>query len=207
MRIMSVASALLAMSAAAGPAAAVTIQFNGSRSNIDAPGPASPRCGSRTTTTVVHNPPTATSAGVSNLGAFTPTLSHCIQLPLSNVAENTFDLGQFTFDFGMGDTLFGTYGGVINFLAPRVYTVTQSHVFTGGTGYFFGATGGIDSSGTLSFVTGRPTVEQTFAGAITLGGVPEPSIWLTLIAGFGVIGVAMRRRRTVFAFAGRTATA
>lgn len=199
MRALSVASALLALSGAAVPAAAVTIQFNGARSNIDAPGPASARCGSRTTTHVVHNPPTATSVGVSNLGTFTPTMSHCIQLPLSNAGPNSFDLGQFTFDFGMGDTLFGTYSGVLNFLAPRVYAVSQTHVFTGGTGYYFGATGGIDSSGTLSFLSGRPTVEQTFAGAITLGGVPEPSIWLTLIAGFGVIGAAMRRRRTVFA--------
>lgn len=201
MRSLSVASALLALSTAAGPAAAVvTIPFDGARSNVDAPGPASPRCGSRTTANVVHNPPAATSVGVSNLGAFTPTLSHCIQLPLSNSAPNTFDLGQFTFDFGMGDTLFGTYSGVLNFLAPRVYEVSQTHVFTGGTGYYFGATGGIESSGTLSFLTGRPTVEQTFAGEIVLGGVPEPSVWLTLILGFGVIGAAMRRRRVGVAF-------
>ena len=194
MRLLSVAGASLVLSAAAVPAGAVTIQFNGSRTNIDAPGPASPRCGSRATTNVSHDPPTRTSVGVSNLGAFTPTLSHCIQLPLSNTAPNAFDLGEFTFDFGLGDALFGTYSGVLNFVAPRVYSVTQTHIFTGGTGFYFGATGGIESSGTLSFLTGRPTVEQTFAGAIILGGVPEPSTWLTLSAGFGAIGAAMRRR-------------
>jgi hypothetical protein len=190
-----VASALLAMVATAVPAGAVTIQFNGSRSNIDAPGTPAARCGSRTTTNVFHDPPTRTSVGLSNLGSFAPTLSHCIQLPLSMAAPSPFDLGQFTFDFGMGDTVFGTYSGFLNYLAPGLYAVTQSHVFTGGTGYYFGATGGIDSSGTLSFRSGRPTVEQTFAGAIELAGVPEPSIWALLVGGFGAIGAAMRRRK------------
>lgn len=37
------------------------------------------------------------------------------------------------------------------------------------------------------------TVEATF----TLNAVPEPATWLTMIAGFGMIGAAMRRRRTV----------
>ena len=31
----------------------------------------------------------------------------------------------------------------------------------------------------------------------TLGGVPEPSTWMMMIAGFGFVGVALRRRRKV----------
>lgn len=40
-------------------------------------------------------------------------------------------------------------------------------------------------------------VDATF----TLSAVPEPATWLTMIAGFGMIGAAMRRRRAVVAVA------
>lgn len=189
------AGALLACAATAVPAGAATIAFTGSRQNVDAPGPAALRCGSRATTNVVNNPPTATSSGISNLGAFTPTLSHCLQLPLSNVLPNPFDLGEFTFDFGSGGTLFGTYSGVLNFLSPGTYSVMQTHIVTGGTGFFTGSSGGFDSAGTLSFTTGRPTVVQTFAGSLNVpAAVPEPKTWLMLIAGFGIVGAAVRQR-------------
>lgn len=194
MRVLSVASALLALSTAAVPATAVTIQFNGSRSNVDAPGPQSPRCGTRTTSNIRHAPPTATSVGVSNLGAFTPTLSHCIQLPLSNVAANTFDLGEFSFDFGAGNVMLGTYSGVLNFVSPGVYAISQTHFVTGGTGNFFQASGSFGSSGFLTFPNGRPTVTQEFSGSLSLPAVPEPATWLMLILGFGAVGGALRGR-------------
>jgi hypothetical protein len=189
------AAALLACTAIAVPASAATIAFSGSRNNVDAPGPAAARCGARLTTNVVHNPPTSTSVGVSNLGAFTPTLSHCFQPPLSTTAPTPFDLGEFTFDFGGGDTLLGTYSGFLTFVSSGLYAVTQTHVVTGGTGFYLGASGGFDSSGTLSFPNGRPTVAQTFSGLLNVpGAVPEPGTWAMLILGFGIIGAALRRR-------------
>jgi hypothetical protein len=33
-------------------------------------------------------------------------------------------------------------------------------------------------------------------GILRISAVPEPSVWLTLIAGFGLVGVGMRRTRT-----------
>lgn len=195
MRMYLGAGVLFALATAAIPVSAATITFSGSRTNVDAPGPAAARCGARATTNVVHNPPTATSVGLSNLGAFTPTLSHCIQLPLSNVASNPFDLGQFTFDFGAGNALIGTYSGFLDFISPGMYTVNQTHLVTGGTGIFFNANGTFASSGTLSFLTGRPTVAQTFSGTLNLIAVPEPSTWVMLISGFGLLGGAMRRRK------------
>lgn len=170
--------------------------FTGSRQNVDAPGPAAARCGTRTTNNVIHNPPTATSVGTSNFGAFTPTLSHCIQLPLSQVAANPFDLGQFTFDFGYG-TLSGTYSGFLTFASAGVYNIFQTHVVTGGTGYFAGSSGSFDSTGTLSFPNGRPTVAQRFSGTLNVpAAVPEPGTWALLIAGFGLLGAALRKPRT-----------
>lgn len=197
MRRSALATAAFLAAATPMTARAATIEFTGSRTNVDAPGPAAARCGTRATTNVVHNPAIgATSAGASNLGAFIPTLQHCIQLPLSAAAANPFDLGEFTFDFGAGDTLFGTYSGFLTFASPGLFNVFQTHVVTGGTGFFDGASGGFESSGVLSFPGGRPTVTQTFAGRLVApAAVPEPGTWAMLIAGFGVLGAAMRRRR------------
>ncbi|WP_240782133.1 PEPxxWA-CTERM sorting domain-containing protein [Qipengyuania sediminis] len=181
-----------ALAAPAMPAAAAVVLFNGSRENVDAPGPAAARCGTRATTNVRNIPPTATSSGVSNLGTFTPTLSHCIQLPLSAAVPTPFDLGEFSFDFGGGNVLFGTYSGLLTFLSPGVYAVAQTHLVSGGTGIFANASGNFGSGGTFSFIGGRPTVSQRFAGALQLPAIPEPATWGMLILGFGAVGGAMR---------------
>jgi hypothetical protein len=183
---------VLAMGA---PAGAASILFSGSRMNVDAPGAPAARCGARATTSVRHDPPTATSTGLSNFGAFTPTLSHCIQLPLAMSGPTPFDLGEFVFDFETGDSLFGTYSGSLSPIAPRLFSVAQTHIVTGGSGFFAGATGSFDSSGTLSFLTGAPVVSQTFAGVLNVAAVPEPATWAMMIGGFALVGGAMRTRR------------
>jgi hypothetical protein len=179
---------------AASPSGAATFVFSGSRANVDAAGAAATRCGTRSTTNVRHDPPTATSTGLSNFGAFTPTLSHCIQLPPSTTGPTAFDLGEFSFEFESGDTLFGTYSGNLSPAGPGLFSVAQTHIVGGGTGLFLGATGSFDSSGLLSFLSGRPTVEQTFAGELNLSAVPEPSTWAMMLLGFGAVGWSMRRR-------------
>lgn len=189
------------------PANAAEIIFSGTRVNVDAAGAASARCGSRTTTHVRNDPPTATSSGLSNFGAFTPTLSHCIQLPLSGPGPFTFDLGEFLFAFENGDTLLGTYSGSISRLGPGLFSVFQTHLVTGGTGFFDDATGSFTSSGTLSFLSGRPTVDQSFSGTLSISAVPEPAAWAMLIFGFGLIGGMMRYQRPVGAKAAEGATA
>lgn len=194
MRKSALATAALLAAGAPITAEAATIAFSGSRQNVDVPGPAAARCGARATTNVVHNPSIgATSAGTSNFGSFTPTLSHCIQLPLSTSEPSPFDLGEFTFDFGGGDTLFGNYSGFLTFVSPGLFAVTQTHVVTGGTGLFLNSSGGFDSSGTLSFA-GRPAVSQTFSGFLNVPAVPEPATWMMLILGFGLVGAGLRRR-------------
>jgi hypothetical protein len=64
------------------------------------------------------------------------------------------------------------------------------------------------STGTLQFL---PTVQgitnegfwgpNVFLGAPTFANVPEPTTWAMLIAGFGLTGAVMRRRRSVAAAA------
>jgi hypothetical protein len=185
------AAACLAAMIAGSAAEAGTVTFTGSRMNVDAPGPAAARCGSRTTANIRPGP-NSTSQGFSNLGNFVPILSHCIQLPLG--ASTPFDLGEFSFDFGGGNVLLGTYSGVVNFASPGVFNINQTHIVTGGLGKFLNATGTFDSAGQLTFPGGRPTVAKMFSGTISAPGIPEPASWALMIAGFGLAGAAIRRR-------------
>ncbi len=52
--------------------------------------------------------------------------------------------------------------------------------------------------------TARPTlrpvlVNQIVPPASPVGAVPEPATWAMMVIGFGVVGVARRRRRSVAA--------
>ncbi len=67
----------------------------------------------------------------------------------------------------------------------------------------------------MTFRQGDPLINGTFAGlasqslsagnlqlsVVNIGGVPEPTSWALLIAGFGLTGAALRRRRQVAAAA------
>jgi len=194
-RIFCKAIVVIGLITAAAPSYATLTLFTGTRGNVDAPGASAPRCGSMTTGNIRNDPPIATSSGLSNFGAFTPTLSHCIQLPLSSSAPTPFTLGEFLFAFASGDTLIGTYSGSVTAVGPGMFSIFQTHLVTGGTGLFTGATGSFDSSGSLSFLTGRPVVAQNFSGFLNLTAVPEPSTWLTMLLGFAAVGGVTRSRR------------
>lgn len=188
--------ALVAALSLSGPAQAASVVFSGTRTNVDTPGTPAARCGSRFTASIRNDPPAATASGTSNFGTFTPTMSHCITLPLSVMSTNIFDLGEFVFQFGNG-TIFGSYEGVIDAASPGVFNIAQSHIVTGGTGFFAGTTGSFKSAGLLTFPMGRPTVNQRFEGVLDIPAVPEPATWAMMILGFGVIGSALRTRRRV----------
>lgn len=53
-----------------------------------------------------------------------------------------------------------------------------------------------DSSFVWTFVS-----EVTFDGRVVGGAVPEPASWAMMIAGFGAVGIAMRRRKVAIHFA------
>lgn len=186
---------LAALTSFAVPASAATFTFTGTRTNADSPGAASARCGSRSTITI-RNSISSTSSGTSNFGAFDPTLSHCIALPL----PATYDLGEFLFDFTSGNSLFGTYSGLLTFNAPGIFNNVQNYVITGGTGIFAGATGTFVGTGTLGFTTGVPRGNQSFRGTINAPAVPEATTWTMMIMGFGAIGAACRRRKRILSY-------
>ena len=41
----------------------------------------------------------------------------------------------------------------------------------------------------------------TFSGTMTFAAIPEAATWLSMLAGFGMVGAAMRRRRSSMTFA------
>lgn len=177
------ATAFLVFASVAG---AATVAFNGTRINVDAPGPAAERCGSLMTVNI-RNSSTSISTGTSNFGGFEATLSHCVALPL----PAPYDLGQFLFEFSPGNSLFGTESGDLTLGAsPGVFNNLQNYIVTGGTGIFDGATGAFTGVGTLSFASGPPNGAQTFSGTLEAPAIPEPASWGMIIIGVGFAGLA-----------------
>jgi hypothetical protein len=130
-------------------------------------------------------PPSA--SGLSNLGGFTPTQSHCLSAPPPTSCFG----GLFDFDFGAADHMFGTYTGVLMASGPLgLFDNLQTFVLTG-AGRFLAASGNFTGEGTVQFLAGGLAEGRlNFAGVIDAPGVPEPATWLTLILGFAAAGGA-----------------
>ena len=63
---------------------------------------------------------------------------------------------------------------------------------------YFGLTS-TTAIGWAVMIVDRGWVENTAIDNVSIGGVPEPASWAMLIAGFGLTGAAMRRRRAIAA--------
>ncbi len=185
--------------AVAAPASAANLAFSGTFSNTNPPAAMGGRC-PVLTVNIANTPPFA-NAGTSNFGAFTANQSHCLDggPPIATgAADQPYYDGLFSYVFAGGDTLTGTYGGVLsNAGTMGVIDNVQHFLITGGTGQFAGAEGGFLGTGQLRFVPGSPPLATLTIsdGIIRTGAVPEPASWALLIAGFGAIGASLRRQR------------
>ena len=92
----------------------------------------------------------------------------------------------------------------------RRYNLTLASTYSGG---FLAANGGTAASARTAFLNGLTSGRAYYnvhtamfpggeiRGNLAAGAVPEPASWAMLIAGFGMTGAAMRRRRPATATA------
>ncbi len=170
---------LAAMTAAAAPAAAGTITFTGTIAN-SGPGNmlgAAP-CGPTEGLVLIGDGVAGVGVadGLSNIGGFEPVQQHCISSPIPGVVPTTRSVsqGQFAWDFGGGDVLRGTYGGLV-IGGPPVLNLLATFTVDGGEGRFRHATGSIAAGadvrpGPLFFLDWRleGTIDTPAPGALAL---------------------------------------
>lgn len=127
----------------------------------------------------------------------------------------TFTLGAFTASNGSTISFtgsFGSFSGAIQGLAAvgspnasinfdAVGLFTPAGVLGGFTPGLASLTAAFTQTGELVEGEPQPAISGsfTFSTPPTVPGVPEPAAWAMLIAGFGLTGAAMRRRRTTVA--------
>lgn len=99
--------------------------------------------------------------------------------------------GIFNWAFDDGSTLFGTYSGAVTLPGgPGPLVITSTSLIGGGTGRFLGATGSLNTTGTLSVdLVQRVSIGAgVITGEINAPAIPEPGTWALMIMGFGGAG-------------------
>ena len=125
-------------------------------------------------------------------------------LTLNIAAPYTWEFGDNT---SLTYTLYDASPAIDSF---QTYTGATGIYDDLGTGTVYGSATYSSTPGVVSIVLNQAAIDaynaagdggQAFAigGALSAGAVPEPASWAMLIAGFGLVGAAARRRTAVLA--------
>lgn len=97
----------------------------------------------------------------------------------------------------------GTLGITVNYVGGTASTSYADFSNPGNRSfYLYGNAGEVIKSVTLTAAPDRfSQLKQTDIGIVRAPAVPEPATWALLVAGFGVVGSALRRRKASVAFA------
>jgi hypothetical protein len=110
--------------------------------------------------------PVTGSGVLTRLGQVTDVQSHCIN---PSGTDFSFTNGRFAFTAANGDTLIGTYSGVLKPTSnPKILEIMGTALFTGGTGQLQGVTGTSLAGGTVNLETQE--AQLLLDGAINLLG-------------------------------------
>ena len=188
-RLMFLGAAALML--AASPAAAVTVYKTILSGANEVPPNASTASGTGTLLLSFDKRIATVSIDFANLSApLAAGHAHCCALPGANV--------RVAIDFAPLSATSGSFTRVVNLTLASTYTAG-----------FINNNGGTAASAQAAFLAGLDGGRVYFnlhnsafpGGEIrgNLNAVPEPSSWAMLIAGFGLVGAAARRRRVAVA--------
>lgn len=153
--------------------------------------------------------PTSITIDIADIALGTSTTFYSIVNSAFGVAPNT--VGNLTFNLASGgsivyaltegDNLRDHYNGIYNNVAPNVYgTAVYGDDRLDAQQIVIGSQFAGDTVTSITLNNTDPGDGNPFLAALTVTGaaasaVPEPAAWALMLAGFGVLGGAMRRTR------------
>lgn len=133
------------------------------------------------------------------VGVFTDTYTF-------HVAQAALGTGSVVVNFSNPGDLLTLTDFVISINGTTVASLASQLLANGGMAAFVPYTAAIPLSPldeVVFTVTGNSIGQGTYTGSVSYtpiapftGAVPEPAVWAMMVCGFGLVGFAMRRRRT-----------
>ena len=136
------------------------------------------------------------------------TLGSALQTDTGTIASGTLVSSQFlNFDpnngrSGRGNVVFNT--PVLGIIWSRSLLIASNFLGASGVTYLTPSQVGFEDNDSASFSASTVSFNLNASSPgdswrVITAGVPEPSSWAMLIAGFGLVGAGMRRRRVAVA--------
>jgi len=178
-------SALIALGST-GASAAVTVTSSGGYPDLGGD-PCNPVCGTNPPNLAVSN---NNGSGSIVFGINPVGLTFDTNFVFNNSVGGSYNIELGTSTQGLMFTLVTVTGGgaTLTFAPPAITSLQQ-----------FGISLLANTNYTVRVAGTSPTTAGEWHGGITVvdGAVPEPATWAMMLLGFGGIGIAMRRRRSV----------